>query len=233
MADRARAAHQTPATTPARSPQLGAEKTRREAARAKRPPSLSAENIEDFEGGYELTITPAGELLLASSFRYTGKKLLAKEIGLRFSVPNGCDILEWDRQAEWGVYPADHIGRPRGTAQAFPKRTNVVPPTGPWSEDIAPMGSNDFRSTKRQIYWAAIHYPAGPGLVVQSDGRQHVRACVDNDRISVHINDWYGGNGLGWLWGEEWAENYGQGKELLPDELIPSKIRLRISPRMP
>ena len=124
-------------------------------------------------------------------------------------MPKDCDVLDWDRRGEWNVYPADHIGRPVGTARAFPQVANTVPPTGPWSQEISPMGSNDFRSTKRHIHWAAIHYPDGPGVIVQSNGRQHVRATVQSDRTSVHVNDWYGGAGTSY-W--EWTLNYGEGK---------------------
>jgi beta-galactosidase len=180
---------------------------------------------QDFQGGYELTITPAGELTIASTFEYTGNEFLAREIGLRFSVPRDCDVLDWDRSAEWNVYPPDHIGRPRGTARAFPKTANVVPPTGPWSEDISPMGSNDFRSTKRHVNWAAIHYADGPGVAVESNGKQHVRAMVESDRISVHVSDWYGGTSAGW---PEWVTIYGSGQPVRKGERITSKLKLSI-----
>ncbi|MCC6124883.1 MAG: discoidin domain-containing protein [Pirellulales bacterium] len=183
----------------------------------------------DFRGGYELTITPAGELTIDSSFEYAGDDLYAREIGLRFSAPKDCDTLEWDRRAEWNVYPADHIGRPRGTARAFPKLTGEVPPTGPWSEDLSPMGSNDFRGTKRYIYWAAIHYPGDrPGAVVESDGRQHVRANVESDRISVHVNDWYGGTNC-YAYGE-WHQIYGKGRLVRKGEILASKLQLNLCP---
>jgi len=180
---------------------------------------------KDFQGGYELTITPEGELTVSSSFEYTGEEFLAREIGLRFSVPQECDVLEWDRRAEWSVYPADHIGRPRGTATAFPKAVNTVPPKGPWSGDPSPMGSNDFRSTKRNIYWAAIHYPGGPGAAVESDGLQYVRAFVEGDRISVHVNDWFGGTNVGW---SEWILNYGQGRLIHKGDRLRSKVMLSL-----
>jgi beta-galactosidase len=183
----------------------------------------------DFEGGYEITITPAGEVTIASNFKYTGADFLAREIGLRFSVPRDCDVLDWDRKGEWNVYPADHIGRPRGTARAFPKAANVVPPTGSWSEDISPMGSNDFRSTKRHVYWAAIHYADGPGVAVESDGTQHLRACVESDRISIHVNDWFGGTNVGW---PEWVTIYGTGRVVKKGEQITSKVKLSIRPRV-
>jgi beta-galactosidase len=185
---------------------------------------------QDFQGGYELTITPAGEMTVASSFEYTGGDLLAREIGLRFSAPRDCDVLDWDRKGEWNVYPADHIGRPRGTAAAFPKVDNVVPPTGPWSQDVAPTGSNDFRSTKRHINWAAIHYAGGPGVAVESDGKQSVRAFVETDRISIHVNDWYGGTNAGW---PEWVTIYGSGRALHKGERITSKVKLSIRTESP
>lgn len=187
-------------------------------------------SYKDFQGGYELTITPSGELSIASSFEYTGDEFFAREIGLRFSVPKDCDVLEWDRRAEWNVYPADHIGRPRGLARPFPKLTSEVPPTCPWSEDISPMGSNDFRSTKRHIYWAAIHYPDNrPGLAIESDGSQSVRANVETDRISVHVNDWYGGTKC-YAYGE-WHQIYGKGRQVHKGEKLESKLKLSICPR--
>jgi beta-galactosidase len=185
---------------------------------------------QDFQGGYELTITPAGEMTVESNFEYTGGDLLVRETGLRFSVPRDCDVLNWDRKGEWNVYPADHIGRPHGTARAFPKPANAVPPTGPWSRDVSPMGSNDFRSTKRHINWAAIHFADGPGVAVESNGEQHVRAAVDTDRISIHVNDWYGGTNAGM---PEWFTIYGSGKPLHKGERITSKVKLSIRAEFP
>ena len=88
------------------------------------------------------------------------------------------------------------------------------------------MGCNDFRSTKRHIYWASISYPDGPGVWVESDGSQHARAMVESDRISLHINDWYGGSRTG-LW--EWTSNYGEGQTVVPGQTIESTVRLRIA----
>jgi beta-galactosidase len=196
---------------------------------------------KDFPGGYELTITPSGDITIASSFEYAGDEFPAREIGMRFSVPTDCNVLDWNRRAEWRVYPADHIGRPRGTAPAFPSgppqtwgrndagAVSTSGPTWPWAHDISPMGSNDFRSTKRNIYWAALHSSAGPAAVVESDGRQHVRACVESDRISLHVNDWYGGTNAGW-W--EWTHNYGQGQTIRKGDRLTSTLRLRVSPRL-
>jgi beta-galactosidase len=183
-------------------------------------------SYDHFEGGYDLLITPGGELTVRASFKYTGEKLLAREIGLAFAVPRDCDLLRWHRRGEWSAYPADHIGRPLGEARAFAQHPDTLPPTWAWAEDNSPMGCNDFRSTKRHIHWAAISYPDGPGVWVQSDGSQHCRAMVESDRISVHINDWYGGthSGLG-----EWTSNYGEGKTVNPGQTIESRARLRLA----
>ena len=183
-------------------------------------------SYEHFEGAYDLLIGPEAALTVQSAFKYTGPKLLAREIGLAFSVPKDCDLLRWQRRAEWSVYPGDHIGRPLGQTRAFAAHPQELPPTWPWAADNSPMGCNDFRSTKRHIDWAAIGYPAGPGVWVASDGSQHLRARVETDRISVQVNDWYGGThcGLG-----EWTSNYGEGKSLDPGQTLRSTARLRLA----
>ncbi len=178
-----------------------------------------------FEGGYDLLITPGGAITAHASFKYSGDKLLAREIGLAFSVPKDCDLVRWQRRAEWSFYPADHIGRPAGETRAFAVHPNVLPPTWSWSADNSPMGCNDFRSTKRHVDWASIAYPGGPGVWVQSDGAQHLRAMVASDRITVHVNDWYGGTHAG-LW--EWTSNYSEGRSLTPGQTIEATVHLQL-----
>ncbi len=180
---------------------------------------------EHFAGGYSLLITAAGAITVRSSFEYTGEKMLARELGLAWSVPRECDFLRWQRRAEWSVYPSDHIGRPMGEARAFAWHPDKLPPAWSWAIDNSPLGCNDFRSTKRNIDWASLSYPPGPGLWVQSDGSHHVRAMVEPDRITFHLNDWYGGTHAG-LW--EWTSNYGEGKSLSPGERIETTAHLQI-----
>ncbi len=76
------------------------------------------------------------------------------------------------------------------------------------------------------IHWASLSYPDGPGVWVESDGSQHVRATVESDRISLHANDWYGGTGAGL---RERTANYGDGKPLVLGETIESTVRLRLA----
>jgi hypothetical protein len=183
-------------------------------------------SYEHFQGGYDLLITPGGALTVQAAFKYTGPRLLAREIGLAFSVPKDCDLLRWQRRAEWSVYPADHIGRPLGQTRAFASHPEQLPPAWPWAADNSPMGCNDFRSAKRHIDWASISYPNGPGVWVESNGAQHLRALVEADRISVHVNDWYGGTHCGL---EEWTRNYGQGQPLEAGQSLQATARLRLA----
>jgi len=180
---------------------------------------------EGFDGGYDLLITPSGEITGTSAFQYNGADLWCREIGQRFSVPKTSGLLVWDRRAEWSVYPDDHIGRPAGDALACADHEPGVPPAWPWAKDNSPMGSNDFRSTKRNIRWAGLLRPEGAGLLVLSDGRQHARAMVETDRISLHVNDWYGGTNAGW-W--EWEHNYGKGRLLRKGDRLETTVHLRL-----
>jgi hypothetical protein len=181
---------------------------------------------EHLEGDYDLLITPDGTLTMHSEFKYTGEKRLVREAGLVISTPKDCDCLRWQRQAEWSVYPQDHIGRPLGETHAFAAHSDQLPPCWPWGSDNSPMGCNDFRSTKRHIRWASLSYPHGPGIWVESDGIQNVRAEVQTDRIVFHINDWFGGTHVGW-W--EWISNYGEGKTINPGDQIKSTLLLRLA----
>jgi hypothetical protein len=188
-----------------------------------------AGHYDQFEGTYDLLITPEGRLTVHSSFRYSGSPLLAREIGLAFSVPRDCEQLRWQRRGEWSVYPADHVGRDRGQTHAFATHGSQVPPLWPWGQDNSPLGCNDFRSTKRNIDWAAVSGPDGLGLCVESDGAQHFRAMVEFDRIVCHVNDWYGGSNMTL---SEWSANYGRGRRLESGQTIESTVCIQLG-RLP
>jgi len=188
-----------------------------------------AGHYDQFEGAYDALITPAGELTIHSSFKYSGAPLFAREIGLAFSMPGECDLLRWQRRSEWSVYPADHIGRDLGETRAFATRGGGIPSAMPWGQDNSPLGCNDFRSTKRHIDWAALSGGDGQGVCVKSDGSQHFRATVEFDRITCHVNDWYGGTDNLY----DWRVNYdGRGRSLESGQTIESTVRLQLG-RMP
>jgi hypothetical protein len=172
------------------------------------------------EGGYTFIVRPTGTVNAHYSFKYTGDDILAREIGWSLDAARECETFEWDRQGEWNVYPADHIGRPHGVATA---RANATQPVGAgsWSADSSPMGSNDFRSTKRQIHGVDLRCGRGPGVSVRSDGSHSARAMVQSDRTTLYIDDWYGGTNVGW---GEWITNYGRGKAIKKGDTLESNL---------
>ncbi|MEW2167338.1 glycoside hydrolase family 2 TIM barrel-domain containing protein [Streptomyces sp. NPDC007084] len=111
------------------------------------------------------------------------------DVGLRFTLPESTNTLSWQRDAQWTVYPDDHIGRPSGTAS----RTRATGtdgygerPTWPWAQDThsyalfgknsAAHWTNDFRSAKTGVRLAkATSGASGPGVQVESDGKDAVR----------------------------------------------------------
>ena len=154
--------------------------------------------------------------------------MLAREIGLGVDVPLSCDRVEWDRQAEWSYYPDDHIGRPHGVAVAHPQVPQTVPPKErPFGLDDHPWGCNDFRSVKRNVYWASLTGPDGAGVRVLSDGHQHVRATVSIHSIGVKILDYYGGSAMGF---PEWDLVYGNGHAIKTGDVLEGTVRLQLLP---
>lgn len=170
----------------------------------------------DFAGELRFRVTPQGSLKVSYDFTYTGTDIRAREVGLQFGVPLWCDKLQWRRLGEWTVYPDDHIGRNDGTAMAHASAPQPVPPTQPFALDDTPLGTNDFRSTKRNFVFASLVDKEGYGIGIEAVGTQHVRASVAGDVIEVNVNDWFGGVAAT-AWGE-WWQNYGQGRELRPDD---------------
>jgi len=180
---------------------------------------------KDLVGGYRIGMDDAGDIEIHYEFRYTGTPIYVREQGLEFAVPLSMDKLEWDRRAEYSVYPSDHIGRPHGVAAPHPMVKQVVPPTNrPWSLDDHPWGCNDFRSTKRNIYWASLTNAAGEGVKVVSDGTQHIRATVGPHDIFFRVMDWYGGEG--WTYHEGY--HYGEGKLINTGDVLKGVVRLQL-----
>jgi hypothetical protein len=170
----------------------------------------------DFAGELRFHITPEGGLRVSYDFTYSGTDTRAREIGLQFGVPLWCDKLQWQRRGEWTVYPEDHIGRTNGVAMAHAPGPQTVPPTQPFASDDTPIGTNDFRSTKRNLVFASLTGKDGYGIGIEAVGAQHLRAKVATDVIEVNVNDWFGGVAAT-AWGE-WWQNYGQGRDIRPDD---------------
>lgn len=188
--------------------------------------SITAQgHYPDLVGTYRTTITPTGEVTLRCDFEYTGPEFDAQEVGWRFEIPASFDRLTWKRRGPWTWYPADHISALTGDVRAHSGKPSFVIPAWPYSDDDSPMGSNDFRSTKRNFISGQILDPSGLGWRIESDGTQHLRAAVETDRVAVYVNDWFGGSPAQ---AGEWLQNYGSGKHIATGTRISSTIHLRL-----
>jgi len=77
------------------------------------------------------------------------------------------------------------------------------------------------------LNWGWIGHPSqGPGVLIESDGSQHLRATVRDDRILVLVSSFY--DGVGGL--HEWTANYGRGRAIRDGEAIDLTVRLRLTP---
>jgi len=138
-------------------------------------------------GTYRMQVAPDGGLSVA--YRFTANEEgNPRQIGVVFWVSKDCDRLHWRRKAQWTAYPEDHIGRPEGSAQAFPDGpsgadTPRAAPSWAWALDRNALGTNDFRSSREHIEHAALTAATGAGVQVASNGQQTVRAFVDGKRI--------------------------------------------------
>ena len=147
------------------------------------------------QGTYQIRFKKFGEMTF--DYDFTVKEPVNTwQIGLVFDVPRSSDTLSWQRKAQWSWYPEDEIGRPIGTAKATAGHPKVdwsgphTEPTWNWSQDETEMGTNDFRSTKRNIFTAGLHAADGSGIQVVSDGTQHVRAWLDGSRVRILVADY-------------------------------------------
>jgi beta-galactosidase len=146
-------------------------------------------------GGYRLRIDGQGKLDI--EYRYELLEAInPRQWGMVVTVSRQCDTLAWQRKGLWTQYPSAHIGRLQGRARAF-AGTESCGPLGPrrrpdhaWALDNSVWGTNDFRSTKENIYMAQLLNHADRGVTVLAHGHQHVRAWVADSEIFCLIADY-------------------------------------------
>jgi beta-galactosidase len=183
---------------------------------------------DDWRGGYEIGLDADGRAEFTYDFTYAGKDAWVRELGLQFDLPLAFNKLEWDRRADFTDYSSDHIGRPRGSASAHPKEAQAVPPGArPISLDDHPWGSNDFRSAKRNIYWAELSGGWGAVKVV-SDGTQTVRCTLTPHEVQLKVLDFYGGSGGPQEWSVQ-GFHYGPGRLIKTGERVRGVVRLKMA----
>lgn len=145
---------------------------------------------------------------LAVSYEFTlVESISVREVGITLPAATDLTTLSWDRNGKWTTYPSTHIGRKTGNASAFPDgfrpdHEGIKIRTGQsWKHDTTWHGSNDFRSTKRNVIAASLTDSAGRGIHVVSNGSQHVRAQVRSESVDLLVLDrsLSGTNADGWL----------------------------------
>lgn len=186
----------------------------------------------DFTGSVEAEISADGHVHATTRVTNDGPDLDARELGMTLSLPLAATRLTWERATDGRLFPDDHIGRPKGNAEAFPSISSAFlrtprsgPPTWPFSLDPSSFGCNDFRSTKRLVLHAELVDPDGAGVRIEAGGKQHVRACVEDDRVRLCVLDFSGGSAVGW---GEWDHNYGRGKPIKHLDTIDASVDFRL-----
>ena len=151
-------------------------------------------DYHEASGRFTIVIETNGEIDVAYSFEYQ-MEVDVREIGIAFDINKNHDRLSWIRNAQWTYYPVDHIGRAEGSALAFRDNKHIadnpfVEPDWPWFLDATPEGTNDFRSTKRNISSFSLNSKQGTGLSIIAHGNQHARAYVAKNRIRLQVADY-------------------------------------------
>jgi beta-galactosidase len=151
------------------------------------------------EAAIALEYVFAGNGIMIVRYNLTASQAVdPRQIGLVFSVPMSNSELSWYRKGFWSSYPDWHIGRINGKATPFPAETfysgklGVEPKTG-WQYDANSLGTNDFRSTKDNIYWAALTKKGGSGILAMSDGRHSFRSYVEGGHVNFLVADYSNG----------------------------------------
>jgi hypothetical protein len=143
-------------------------------------------------GGTTFLIDRNGLARIACEYVYSGPELDSREAGIRFVLHPSCDQLAWKRWSEWDVFPDDSICRTEGRAQALRTGKRGLDPEGvrpawPWSQDQTELGTADFRSVKYHCYEASLTATNGPGLRARAAADRHVRACLGDDSVLMHV----------------------------------------------
>jgi len=150
------------------------------------------DRFDVFAGTTRWRMDKEGTGLIRSEHVYTGEEMDTREAGIRLTLDQRYQTLNWRRWAEWGIYPEDSISRPEGHAQASRPGTSGpdregVRPNWSWSLDQTELGTADFRSVKLHIYEASLSAVDGSFVRVLADANRHVRACLAGKAVSMHV----------------------------------------------
>ena len=151
------------------------------------------DHYDSFKGSITWLIDKAGMGKVSYDYTYIGDELDTREQGIIFKLPRAYDEIKWHRWSEWGdVFPEESISRTEGSAKALrpgaaePDKENIFPDR-PWSQDQNELGTADFRAIKFCIYNASLTAPDGAGIKVYANADAHVRPCLTENGVLMHI----------------------------------------------
>ncbi len=162
----------------------------------------------------EFEIRVDGSGLISTTYRLHGEKQGNPQLGIAYILPSTIEKLAWNRSSLWSVYPEDHIGRPQGVALKIPNHAMLryqIRPEWPWSEDVGdfflwgkenctPQASNDFRSLKENVWYAACVLSEG-NIRVRAEGAADIAARADvlpNGQIAFSLYNFWPYPDLQW-----------------------------------
>ena len=155
---------------------------------------LLKESYKEALGRMTLIIFADGRIELGYEYKMLMDANL-RQWGISFSLPITMNTLSWNRKGFWSVYPESHIGRNEGSAKLFYNHASSglggpLRPSWTYNQDQTKYGSNDFRSTKRNVLQASLQSENGAGIRVISDGLQHLRCWRMNENIHMLISEY-------------------------------------------
>ncbi len=150
-------------------------------------------------GKTEYLFVPGG--MIRINYKYNANvDINPRQWGLVLDFDGDYENMEWSRRGIWTEYPDDHIGRTYGQAVPFMNGEYIKPvfgkePDNKWYLDENILGSNDFRSTKENIYWTTLTNDGGKGIVIIGNGAQSTRTWREGEDINALVTGFNTGGG--------------------------------------
>ncbi len=154
-------------------------------------------SYKEAEGVFTYNFTASGNLEINWDFESL-EDVSPRQMGIVFDFQSSYENLTWKRKGYWSTYPEWHIARLEGTANASEgfEATPVGPRTKPdheWRLDRTKIGSNDFASTKHNIYHTSLTNDQGKGVKVIGSGKLHTRTWIEGESIRMLIANYSNG----------------------------------------
>ncbi len=154
-----------------------------------------SDTYDEAAGKITLIISANGAITVDYQYKMLADANL-RQWGVSFSFPQTMNTFSWKRKGLWSVYPEDHIARTEGTAKLFYTHENCglagpsKKPDWSYNKDQTRYGSNDFRSTKRNVLSATLASENASGLIVNSCGLQHIRCWTQDNLVHMLIAEY-------------------------------------------